>query len=154
MALDMREIMAPYGGFFVFENPSCTILNMPLFPGYPSFPFVGVSSSPPFLELLKQISPASLEGFGGYHGLVIICPSTYHRVQLVDKLFLGYMAVFPHDFSPFRSMAFLCFFTRFTDGLEPQCTLMEFSWDGPGIASRSIPGNQTLSFLDILGVYV
>src|SRR5258708_759818 len=100
---------------------------MPIFLGYPSFPFVWVSSSPPFLELLKQMFPASVEGFGGYHGFVIICPSMYHRVQLVNELFLGCMAIFPNDFSQIRSMAFLCFFTRFNDRLEPQWTLMEFS---------------------------
>src|SRR5260221_14498824 len=102
MALDMREIMAPSGCFFVFENPSFAILNMPVFPGYPSFPFVWVSSSPPLLELLKQMFPASVEGFGGYHCSVIICPSVYHRVQLANELFLGCMAIFPNDFSQFR----------------------------------------------------
>jgi hypothetical protein len=119
MALDMREIMAPYGGFFVFENPSFAILNMPIFVGYPSFPFVWVSSSPPLLELLKQMFPATAEGFGGYHCLVIIGPSVYHRVQLANELPLRRMAIFPNDFSQFRSMAFFCLLTRFDDSLNP-----------------------------------
>src|SRR5215831_6423779 len=80
VALNMSKVMGPELRFSFCEDPAMTVLNMPIFIGYPDFSFVRVSSSPPFLELLKQLFPTSVKGFCGYHRFVIVGPSTYHWI--------------------------------------------------------------------------
>jgi hypothetical protein len=87
MPLDFGSVVSPEFGSSIGEGP-CSFLHMPVFPGNPSFPFVGVSSACPFEELMKQDVLAPTECFSGNNGSVIVRPSTYLGVQFFDELAL------------------------------------------------------------------
>ncbi len=88
MPLDLRVIMLPENGSVVGEDPSLSLIYVPVRVGDPGSAFVWVAAFSPALKLLKQQVSAVLEGGIGNHTPIVIGPSMYHLVQFFDELSL------------------------------------------------------------------
>ena len=91
---------------------------------YPPFPSGRMFVSSPLFKLVVEHVVACCVGFGCYHCSVVPGPSSYHRVELPDKLLLRDVSHTPQPFLDRVDVPFDGFFARCDEGFETKLSSM------------------------------